>query len=458
MSVNTLWNGFVWDDLILIKENPWIREPGRLGEAFTTHVVGFNEGLLPGFYRPLVHVAYGAVYALAELQPWAYHLLNVLLHVAASALVYLLARRWAPGLAAILGALVFAVHPIHSEAVAWAAGIFDVAFAAFSLLALWAITAERRWIRFGAPLALAVALLWKEPAVAVVPIAAIYLAARGEVRARWRELAALTAVLAVYFCIRIAALGGISRATYNPIHLSPSEAALTTLALVFEYARKLVVPAELSPMHQIPLAVSFGDPRALAGAAIVVGIALGAWYARRRPDLLLALGLLAIPLLPALYTPALTDTLFAERYLYLPSAGASLLIAAAVAAWPRRALQAAFATVLVVFAVASFERHATWRDGITLWRDTVTKVPTSAVAWETLGSAYVCEGRYGEAVDPLSRALALDPKRLDARLNLAISLSETGRRQDAISQAIAAAAYCPACPRPREVLAALRKQ
>jgi tetratricopeptide (TPR) repeat protein len=455
VSINTLWNGLVWDDLILVGENPWIRHPGRLGEAFTTHVVGFSKLLSPTFYRPLVHVAYGAVYAFTGIQPWGYHLLNALLHVTTSVLVYLVAARSTSGRAATLGALVFAVHPIHSEAVAWVAGIFDLAFAAFSLLTLWTITDERRWIRLSAPVPFAVALLWKEPAVAVVPIAALYLAARAEVRARSRELGALAAVLAAYFVIRMTALGGIAGTDHNSIYLSPSEAALTSLALVYEYARKLVIPTGLSPVHQIPVAVHFGDPRAVAGAVIVVGIALGAWYARRRPDVILALGLLAIPLLPVLYTPALKDTLFAERYLYLPSAGASLLVAAALAAWPNRTLQVALAPVLVVFFVASFERHAIWRDGITLWRDTVAKVPTSAVAWETLGSAYALEERYREAVEPLSRALALDPKRIDARLNLAISLGKTGRREEAIPHALAAVAQCPSCAATREALEAL---
>jgi len=93
-----------------------------------------------------------------------------------------------------------------------------------------------------------------------------------------------------------------------------------------------------------------------------------------------------------------------------------------------------------------------WHDSESLWTDAVEKAPASAVAWENLGGALAVEKRYGEAILPLARAVELDPGRIDARTNLALSLGVVGRREEAMRQAVQAVEACSGCSRPREVL------
>jgi tetratricopeptide (TPR) repeat protein len=437
---NALAGGFVWDDLFQVVRNPWIRDWHLLGQAFTHHLAGFLPGYETSYYRPLVHVLHAAIYAAFGLAPWAYHLAGVVLHACASVGLYVLLRRWSPGgWPPVLAALLFAVHPIHVEPVAWVTGVFDVACGLFVILALLAATSERpsRWF-LAAPL-FGIALLWKEPAMAFLPVAAALLLARGDLVRRRRPalgfLAALAAVAAAYLAMRVNALGSLAGAARNSIRVGPVETLLTDVALVEEYAGKLLVPVGLSPVHDLALVVSPWDVRFAIGSLLVLGLAWAAWAARRSPELLLGLALLVFPLLPALYLPALKDSLFAERYLYLPSAGAAILVGAALRRWQGALPRAAVVAAIAVLAVATVVRSRAWHDELTLWADAASKAPRSALAHESLGYALVAAGRSREAIPVLARALELDPGRLDARTNLAVALASTGRIGEALAQA-----------------------
>jgi hypothetical protein len=249
------------------------------------------------------------------------------------------------------------------------------------------------------------------------------------------------------------ALGGLTAGDRNPIHVGALDGALTAVALVAEYGRLLVLPIGLSAIHDVPVATTPLDPRFVVGCAILVAVGVVAWRARETPAIVLGLALLVLPLLPALYIPALKDSVLAERYLYLPSAGAALLGAVLLdrAVQPRRAALGAGAAI-VACAAAMIARNAVWRDGLSLWSDATRKAPASAVAWENLGGSLAVERRYLEAIAPLTRSVELDPARVDARTNLALCLGVAGDRENAIRHAQEAIARCRACEKPREIL------
>ena len=128
---NAIFNGFVVDDMHQVVENPWIRDVSYLKEICSSNVWAF-EGRDSNYYRPLMHVAYMGVYHLVGLHAWGFHLLNALLHAGATALVFLVGSRLfgrseGSGIhpiatPALVAALLFATHPVHTEAVAWVAG------------------------------------------------------------------------------------------------------------------------------------------------------------------------------------------------------------------------------------------------------------------------------------------------------------------------------------------------
>jgi Tfp pilus assembly protein PilF len=418
VNANSLANGFVWDDLYQILGNPWVRNPAQLGDAFTHDVGGFGSafGFQTNYYRPLMHVALASVYAVAGPTPWAFHLSSVALHVVVTVFVYLLASRTAPGLPAFVAAALFAVHPVHVEAVAWASAIPDLSYTLCSILVLLLLVTRWRW---GAPVAFALALLFKEPALMLFPIA-IVIAASDR---RWVQMGALALVALAYVAARVYALGGLVAAG-RP--MSFVEVVLTGCALFGEYAVTLLASPSLSVVHDVPIT----SWRVGLGLVAAVAAALVAW---RLPKARLGVALTVLPLLPALYVPGLSqDSLFAERYVYLPSVGVALILALAAQRWPK--LLVPMAMAVIVCAAATVARNRTWRDERVLFMDAANKAPRSAYAHHAAGTALLRAGEWAEAAAELSRALELDSHRIDAREDLASALGSLGRVEEARDQ------------------------
>ena len=435
VSLNTLWGEFVFDDVQNILQNPWIRDVSLLPQAFTHHMAAYDPRYDTSYYRPIMHVVHAACLAVFGYQPWGFHLLNLLIHAAASACVYLLLCRFCEGsVAPLFGALLFAVHPIHTEPVAWISGIVDLSYGLFSLLTLLAADPRSRLRVFVAPALFLIAALSKEPALMILPVLLLIYAARGELRwQQWRVAAGFAIATAIYFALRINALGGLmGHGGAKRVDVGLRDGSLTALALFGEYPRKLLFPVDLSAIQGSRVVTSIADPAALAGLAALALIAALAWWNRRNTPALVGLSLFLLPLLPALYVPVLGEGLSAERYLYLPSAGAVLFVAAIVDRVRAPALaRATGLALLAAGAVASFARNRVWRDSLTLWSDTVRKVPGNGCSHEYLGHALLMAGRTQEAATEFTRSLELDPSRTGARTNLASALAALGRLDEA---------------------------
>lgn len=459
VSANTIPNGFVFDDVQNVLENEWVRNPSRLAEAFTHHMTGFNAEYAPAYYRPLLHVALAGCHAVSGLSPWAFHLLNVLLHGMVSALVFVLvarcddsgvdpvgrdpARRPGPWLASLL----FAVHPIHTDAVAWISDVAVLGSSLFFLLAL--LVGMRLGGRLGpvaSALLLFIALLFKEPAVTLPAVLAIVLATRGDFGSerRRQSLATVGAVLlavVAYLALRAHALGTLVGGD-GRYEVGPGPALMTAVALVGEYASKVVAPRQLSVLHDYRVVTEPGSVRLWCGLAVAMGLAAVAWRWRGRPGVLCGVTLVAIPLVPALYVPGVSEGIFAERYFYLPLAGVAILTGAlADGAWARVrsrpirvAVIAGACTLLAGLSVIRVDRNAVWRTSLSLWTDTAHKVPNSPTALEYLGHAQLTSGRPAEAIATLSRALELKPDRTDTRTNLGSALLAAERPGEAAEQ------------------------
>jgi Flp pilus assembly protein TadD len=460
VNLNTLSGGFVFDDYDNVLKNPWVREPGRLGEAFTHHMAAFSYQYDTSYYRPIMHVILSGAHVLFDLRPRGFHLVLVLLHAAASVTVFAVLTRFSPRSSsvsgvwfqpsgALLGALVFAAHPIHAEAVAWISGVVELSYSLLFLLALLATTSPSPSVRLAlAPLLFLLALLSKEPAAMLLLVLASLFATRSGFadRARLRQDlvagVALLGALIPYLILRLNALGGLmGTGGTHRVSISFEGGILTALALISKYVRLLVLPFGLSAVHDFRVANSLVDLRVWGGAAALAGIGLLAWRFRRNRSIMLGIALMLFPLLPALYVPVLGEGLLAERYLYLPSAGLALLVAVGWNAWPRstyvafRACTVVAALMVVACAAGTLIRNNVWHDDLSLWSDAARKSPQSAAAHEYLGFALYQSGRFASAVTSLSRALDIDPKRINARVNLAAALAALGRTREAISQA-----------------------
>lgn len=470
--LGTLWNGFVYDDVGLVLENPWVRSARGLQEAFGQPLFGFHESSTVddsrnSFYRPLMHVSLYLLRAGGEPAAWVHHLALVLMHALASVLVLGLLRaclgrgqggaagQWA----SLGGALLFALHPIHTEAVAWVSGWMDVGAALAVLLAA-------RLLVPGPPTpgrVLLAALVWlggllfKETAV-VLPVL-VWAAARatgaleaaGGLRAWALRCAPLALALVPYGVLRAWALGArlpVSGESAGGLRVAGA------LGLVGELGGRLFWPASLSVVPPSGPVASPWEPRVLLGALLVLGLgALLVVALRRGWEVALAGALwLAVPLLPVLFLQLRGAEAYAERYLYLPSVGFVLLVGlglrGALERGPggARALALAGGGVLAACAAQTVAYVPVWHDNLTLWEYTAQAVPGRPTVHANLGNAYLKARRLEEAVPHLERAAAGLPRDFRVRSDLAVAYAQTGRLEQALRELEAAVRLRPDNP------------
>jgi hypothetical protein len=456
VHLNTLGNGFALDDVALVEHNPSIRSISALPRLFMEPYAGEGSGL----YRPLTVVSLAINRAVTGSGPSGFHAANVLLHAAA----WLVLRRAGTHYGtALLGGLLFAVHPAHTEAVANVAGRAEL-LAALFVLAAW-------WAHPGRPLASSVlyfaAILSKEGAVLAPLLFWADDRLRGDERPL-RSYAGYAVALAAMIGLRLLALGAEQgAATAIPLD-NPAAAAgtvprvLTATWVQLKYAMLLLWPHPLSSDYSIaviPVARSVADPRVLAGAAFLGGLAAAvAWSWKRSRPLALAGLCWILFFLPASNLPLPTGTIMAERLAYLPSIGVCLAIGhlgAALAAEGRlrRTVTVAGAVVaIVVLAVMTLRRNPAWRDNLTLATTDVATYPQSAKLQAGAGIFLAAAGREREGEDHMRRALEIYPDYAQIHYNLAVLLVKRGARDEAVTHLERAIALAPGNPRPRALL------
>jgi protein O-mannosyl-transferase len=377
-----LWNRFAMDDLYIIVYNRALHDADALGRAFTLPY--WPPELGGKMYRPLVSLSFAFDWITGS-AAW-YHAVNLLWHAGASVAVAVLARRWAGSTAGLLAGLLFAVHPVHVEAVANVVGRAELMAAAFTVLAVYAAVArDRVW---WSAVALALGLLSKENA-AVAPGLIVWAWLLGMGRPPRRRMAAYAASW-----VAIAALYGVAR--YAVVHQyawsqalaqvfyreSPLTIRLTAVAALADAARLLLFPlhlrADYSPAERTAIHSPL-DTRLLIG--LVVAIAWGALLYRcwRRGRTIEAFGLgwMALAYLPVANLLFPSGVYMAERTLYLPSVGLALAAAAALGKVPLHRWRTPVAAVLLLAAVRTVLRVPVWRDDLTLTESILDDSPRS---------------------------------------------------------------------------------
>jgi Flp pilus assembly protein TadD len=425
VNLNILANGFVYDDGSQILNNPWLRSPWHLGDIFSTNVWAFlgPEGV-SNYYRPLMHTLNLAIYQVFGFRAAAFHAASILFHAACCLLVLAIGERL--GLArraAVIAALLFAVHPIHTEAVAWIAANTEPVYACSVLLAFFLYVKGRlAW----SALAFVPGLLMKETTVVLLPLLAAWhhlLARRPGFAYLWHLLP-----LAGYLALRIRALGGLVM-TSNDYVLPLDQQLFSAVFLAGKYLYKLVVPAPFNIFHVFHPVNTPADWRFLAGLLAVAGALLSGWWLwRRSPHWFWMIWLLA-PLLPVLLISRVGENVFAERYLYLPAAGFCWLMAVVLERAPRPEVLAGL--LAVAGAGTTILRNADWHDDLRLYHRTLEVSPESALIRGNLGGAYLAGGRPDRALPLLEEAVRQKPSQPTFQLDYGVALAELKRFAEA---------------------------
>lgn len=455
--------GFVnWDDPGNFVDNPHFRGLG--GEHFrwfitTTHM---------GHYQPLNWLTFGLDYALWGLDAHRFHHTQVALHAITAVLVFLLTARllrlagppgepdplFTTAFAACTGALVFSLHPLRVESVAWLSARTDILATMFCAAAvlLYAGGARRppgqsqivvrmNWVRLsGVGLFYLLAMLSKIAALtlpAVLLVLDVFPLRRLPVDPRaWISPRHRRALLEKLPLFGIAAAGAVSAfAAAGGAVASMSEHGLSKrlatvpVAMAF-YLVKTAWPSGLSALYEFP--ARFGPSHRLclaSTAAMGVAFAAVVLLRRRWPGLAAAAMCYAILLMPMSGLTQRGPQMTADRYSYLACVPWAILLGGTVAAAGRRrpvVTAAACVAVLVSLAWKARARIPVWGDSVALWREAIFVDPGNASAHAFLGEALGREGRLDEGIAALRRSLALRPSQVDAQYNLAVLLRRKG--------------------------------
>lgn len=459
-SANSIANGFAYDDNYLLVKAArthtlagWWRD---FGNTFWPREWG-GDG-----YRPLSSIAFRLQWVLGDGMPAVYHTLNVAIHTLTSMAVLWLASGILPFAAAIIVACLYAVHPVHVEAIANAVGQSELWVALLIVLAVGLYVhgraagalSWRRWMAIGS---LYVAgMLFKEHAItlpALVLLAeATVVVDRAPMKHRLTQirlpLLVLT-VLAVAFLwarSRVVISGVAGFVPYLPfqiVRFTDTDRVLTAIGVTPEWLRLLLWPARLATEYapryveiaQGPSVAQLPGLLVLAGA---LGLMVVCW--RRSPVTSFGIGWLIVTLLPASNFIVPAGFIIAERTLLLPSVGAMIAIGSAVP-WlyermeTRRVAQiaagAAVAILLALGIARSYTRNRVWRDNDTLFRQSIIDAPDSYRAHYLLGQHFFDRGRHEEGIQHARRALDLFPDPV-VMFNLAEHYRQAGWCEPAI--------------------------
>jgi tetratricopeptide (TPR) repeat protein len=452
-----LSNGFVsWDDDKNFLDNPHFRGlgPSQLHWMWTTFHMGH--------FVPLSWMTLGLDYTLWGLNPLGYHLTNLLLGAANAVLVYAIARRlfeksgWARlegrgdlvTLGAAIAALLFALHPLRVESVAWATERRDVLSAFFTmssiLVYLGAIDRERPAARYWAAVALfACALLSKATTMTVPAVLAILnvypLKRLGGSAGWWSDAARRVYRELIPFALLSAGAAALSIVALHPpdqLNLV-QKLAVSAYSLAF-YSWKTIVPADLSPLYEMPQHVDPGELRFVLGYATVLGLAAAAWLSRRRaPAVTAALIAFAVISLPMLGVVQNGPQIAADRYTYHSAPALAILGATAFLMLPRpRALISVLGVVavLAILATLTWTQTEVWRDSETLWTRVLEVDSTSAIAQSAMANVRYKQDRIDEGIAFSERAVALAPDYAEGHNSLGVGLARLNRAPEAIAE------------------------
>ncbi len=496
--------GFVSDDGFQILENPWIKDPSHLGGIFTHSLSGFSDyRFQKATYRPLMYVAFTIEYALFGLNAAPWHVVNVLIHGANGVLVFLIFSRllgvFGPSAAeqgsqgswtaAITAGALFISHPAASEPASWISALPELAFTFSVLLAFYLHTRAgarqgqgRPWaggqqgeppgsriplFALG-PVLFFIGLLFKETAVVLPVLVFVFdlFSGRAFRKKSLMLYAGYGAAFFLYMALRINALGGLLPSSNLNAQLGTWGLVLNAFYGFFKAMALLFWPVRAYPFQIFSPLGSPLDPAALVSffiAAEFIVLVAVLFIKRASPLVFVALALMVLPLVPALYTPVITRFDFAPRYVYLSTAGYAIFVVFAIRWFFVRCVRlerpapgaAAFLVswmLIVLCAFSSAARTRYWHDNMSLARAALRGSTDNYYAHYQIGVAEQGRGRHVEATRHFRAAIELletkfreDRQTLrDALLRLAASELALGREDEALSAYSRVLAFLPA--------------
>lgn len=481
---NSLSNQFTYDDNPVIVENYLLRNFDNVGRLFSLQYFNYSQELT---YRPIVTISYLIDYILWGLKPLGYHLMNLIMHIMTVIISYFLIRILMRNrIVGLWGALLFAVHPINTEAVNSIAFREDLIATLFYFLSfLFYIksnvrNAYMRSLLIASVFFYIIAMFAKESAVTLILVILLYdfLFNGLNIRKNISRWTLFGLALMFYLVIRFIVLKNPEEGSVRYIGENVFINFITMIKVIGSYLLQFIVPIGLSADYTIKPVVSILNLSFLISLIVVILlIVLAIIYSKKNPLLSFFIFFFFIGLLPVMNFIPISNPR-ADRYLYLICISyTSLLSYVALTllsgiqilrqpltvilspeargkdeeAYSLRILgskkklltQALLVLILIFYTLLTIRRNAVWRDDIPLWQDALKKYPNSKRATANLGREYLLSKQSELALPILQKAVALEEKNYMAYVNLGIVYTQLAQYDNAIDSLKKAIALNP---------------
>ncbi|MDD2680183.1 MAG: tetratricopeptide repeat protein [Candidatus Omnitrophica bacterium] len=450
---NTLGGKFLWDDYGLVRDNAHIQSLSNIKKIFVTDI-GAGADVKSNFYRPVQILTYALDYSLWQLNPAGYRLTSILLHIAVALCAYWLVNLifqnyWL----AFLSAIFFAVHPIHTEAVAYISARADIIAALFFLLTFIFYI---KHVNSGSnkPLALALlfyplALFAKENSL-ILPALVVFYHYVFRSRLKTRALLFLLIEAVGYLLLRLAVLKS------QPLVLSYNNEFLHARLPGFflatgEYIRLIFLPFNLHMEYGLKI-FKFSDPGVIAGALMLIAALLCVFKKWKNKIWPFAAGWFLITLFPAsnIYP---VNAYMAEHWMYLPSVGVFIAVSYAIISLHKLQYGRILAKILIIllvfyYAYLAARQNNYWRSPLLLLERTLKYAPDSPRVNNELGNEYAGLGDTQRALAFYQQAIMLGPRYKPAYIGLGNFYLRMDKPAEALAVYQRAAGLFPDSPQP----------
>ncbi|MFQ5900081.1 MAG: tetratricopeptide repeat protein [Thermodesulfobacteriota bacterium] len=441
----SLDNGFTnWDDQEFVADNPLIKDI-----SWENTKVIFTSFYKKAYSQPLVLLSFSLEYHFFQLDPFIYHLDNLILHILNSLLVFYIIFILSEKISlSLVTALLFGVHPLHVESVAWVSERKDMLSTLFFLSALLSYLFYRKKDinrYYYLSVFVFILALFSKPMAVTLPLVLVlcdYLSYRSFDRAAILEKIPYLILSGIFGVITIIIHQTDTLLVSMPVVSFIERFFIACRNLIF-YLTKIIVPLNLSAIYPYPEGTGILLP---AYFLILFLMLLTVLYTRRwTRDILFGAIFFIITVLPVLRLIPFPGggAITADRYMYIPSLG---LFYIAGSVFYRVYNGKAFGKlskvlsvillsgVILIFSVLTYQRNNIWQDGETLWLNVIENYPDVPIVHNNLGTVYAEQGRLDDAVREYQITLRLDPNYVKAHYNLGVTYAKQGKLNDAIKE------------------------
>lgn len=433
---NSINGQFIWDDYHLIKENAYVKNWSNLGKIFTS---GIREGAhrISNTYRPLQMLTYMVDYSIGGMNVRGYHLVNISFHILVALCIYWLINiLFADNLIALLTAALYAVHPIHTEAVAYIAGRADPLAFFFMLTALIFYIKNVEKAGIGKLIIVAasyiLAILSKESSLILPAVILLYhFTFKRKMNAAGFSIVMI--ITAAYLILRTTALKVLlfTETSYPTTVLQRLPGFFAALT---GYFRLLFLPLTLHMEYTLVL-FKFTDPHVIFGIVLLILILAWALIKRNKRIVFFSIAWFLLTLLPLSDIYPLNAYMY-EHWMYVPSVGFFLLLSAELAYLYRtrsyKKISLALIVILALFYSAlTIRQNAYWQEPISFFKRTLKYVPQSARIHNDLGYTYYKMEKMEDAITSFKASMQIDPAYTLPYNNLGVIYTSAGKYGDA---------------------------